>query len=175
MAINTPVSPENSIFRPLLTSTELIESLESSFDWFSGVPDSDFAQTIDGLSNWCFATRENHAVGMAFGASLGGRRPALLMQNSGLGLSLDAIAGTFLLYEMPLTILVSNRGKLESEEPQHRHWGAVTASLLTTFGIKVFPLSELGSVAIQRAASWARETSGVTAVLFERGNISDQS
>ena len=38
------------------------------------------------------AAREDAAVGMAAGAWFGGRRPAVLMQNSGLGTSLNALA-----------------------------------------------------------------------------------
>ena len=151
---------------------QLAAVLRAYANWFSGVPDSDFAATINGLPNWHFSPRENHSVAMAFGAKLGGARPAVMIQNSGLGLCLDVIAGTFILHKMPLLLLVSNRGTLEWEEPQHHHWGRNTTSLLLSFGIPVVDFDALGLDGIRIADSEARASQVPVAVTFERGNIS---
>lgn len=160
-------------FGRVFSASELACSLKESFNWFSGVPDSDLAPVINRLPVWHFAVRENHAVGMAFGATLAGRKAAVLMQNSGLGLSLDAIAGTFLLYELPLLLLISNRGNLEREEPQHKHWGKVATGLLEVFEIPVFSLNLLGQNAFGDAIDEAQGHNRVVAVMAERGNIRD--
>jgi len=55
-------------------------------------------------------TREEEGVGIAAGASLGGKRPALLMQNSGLGNSLNALLSLTKLYSLPLPLIISQRG-----------------------------------------------------------------
>jgi sulfopyruvate decarboxylase subunit alpha len=55
-------------------------------------------------------TREEEGVGIAAGASLGGRRPALLMQNSGLGNSINALLSLTKLYGLPLPLIISQRG-----------------------------------------------------------------
>src|SRR4030095_3581025 len=47
---------------------------------------------------WLPAVREDVAVGLAAGAWFGGRRPVVVMQNSGLGTSLHALASPALLY-----------------------------------------------------------------------------
>ena len=47
-------------------------------------------------------TREDAALGVAAGAYLGGRRPVVIMQNSGLGVSLNALGSLHILYEMPV-------------------------------------------------------------------------
>jgi len=55
-------------------------------------------------------TREEEGVGIAAGAFLGGRRPALLMQNSGLGNSINALLSLTKLYGLPLPLIISQRG-----------------------------------------------------------------
>jgi sulfopyruvate decarboxylase subunit alpha len=55
-------------------------------------------------------TREEEGVGLCAGAWMGGRRPALLMQNSGLGNSINALASLDFLYEIPLIMIISHRG-----------------------------------------------------------------
>src|SRR5687767_13871924 len=46
--------------------------------------------------------REDNAVGIAAGTSLAGRTPAVLMQNSGLGQSVNAIAALVVPYRIPM-------------------------------------------------------------------------
>jgi sulfopyruvate decarboxylase subunit alpha len=56
------------------------------------------------------ATREDEGVGLCAGAWMGGRRPALLMQNSGLGNCINALASLDILYGIPLLMIISHRG-----------------------------------------------------------------
>ena len=63
---------------------------------------SDVATTI--------ATREEEAFGIAAGLYLGGRRPTVMLQSSGLGNSLNALASLLIPYQIPVLILVSMRG-----------------------------------------------------------------
>jgi len=55
-------------------------------------------------------TREEEGVGICAGAYLGGKKPALLMQNSGLGNSINALKSLSELYEFPLLMIMSHRG-----------------------------------------------------------------
>ena len=72
---------------PLIDSgLNVAKSLNEEFDWLSGVPDSMFKGVLPTLNNYHPAPRENHALAMAFGAGLGGKKACLLIQNSGLGL-----------------------------------------------------------------------------------------
>ncbi len=54
--------------------------------------------------------REEEGVGIAAGAALAGKRPVLLMQNSGLGNCVNALASLTGLYRLPLFLLMSHRG-----------------------------------------------------------------
>jgi phosphonopyruvate decarboxylase len=81
------------------------------------------------------AVREDAAVGLAAGAWLGGRRPAVLMQNSGLGTSLNALASLSLLYGLPALLIVTWRGWRGDDAPEHLLTGEITPRLLDVVGI----------------------------------------
>ncbi|WP_407376818.1 sulfopyruvate decarboxylase subunit alpha [Methanobrevibacter sp.] len=55
-------------------------------------------------------TREEEGIGICAGAYLGGKKPAILMQNSGLGNSINALKSLMELYEMPMLMIMSHRG-----------------------------------------------------------------
>lgn len=55
-------------------------------------------------------TREEEGIGICAGAYLGGMKPAILMQNSGLGNSVNALKSLIELYEIPLIMIMSHRG-----------------------------------------------------------------
>ena len=55
-------------------------------------------------------TREEEGIGICAGAYLGGKKPAILMQNSGLGNSINALKSLMELYEFPLLMIMSHRG-----------------------------------------------------------------
>ena len=55
-------------------------------------------------------TREEEGIGICAGAYLGGKRPAILMQNSGFGNSINALKSLIELYEIPMIMIMSHRG-----------------------------------------------------------------
>lgn len=55
-------------------------------------------------------TREEEGIGLCAGAYLGGMKTAILMQNSGLGNSVNALKSLTELYEFPLVMIMSHRG-----------------------------------------------------------------
>jgi sulfopyruvate decarboxylase subunit alpha len=81
-------------------------------------------------------TREEEGVGVCAGAYMGGKRPAILMQNSGLGNCINALASLDLLYGIPLLLVVSHRGtegeKIAAQVPM----GRATVPLLDALGIE---------------------------------------
>lgn len=56
------------------------------------------------------ATREEEAFGIAAGQYLGGLRPTVMLQSSGLGNSLNALTSLLLPYRIPILIVISMRG-----------------------------------------------------------------
>jgi len=112
--------------------------LAAGFDFFVGVPCSLVAPVISELARrGCYRgeTREDAALGVAAGAYLGGRLPAVVMQNSGLGVSLNALGSLHLLYRMPCLLLVTWRGYRGEDAPEHLVMGRTLPGLLDLFGI----------------------------------------
>ncbi len=160
-------------FPLIMTSHQFISELMIHADWFSGVPDSVFKKILPKSDPFYPASRENHAIAMGFGASLSKKKPAILIQNSGLGLSLDALFGLNQLYEVGVLLIISNRGELEWEEIQHKSWGKRTMDLLNLCNITTFDLNELGSCAVEKAAKSAFNDQKISAIIVHRGNIDE--
>ncbi|WP_406656405.1 sulfopyruvate decarboxylase subunit alpha [Methanolobus sp. ZRKC2] len=83
-------------------------------------------------------TREEEGVGVCAGAFMGGKRPAMLMQNSGLGNSINALASLNQLYGIPLLMIISHRGVEGEPIVAQVPMGQLTAPLLETLDIPYF-------------------------------------
>jgi len=113
-------------------------------------------------------TREEEGVGICAGAFLGGLRPALLMQNSGLGNSINALASLDQLYGLPLLMIISHRGSSGEKISGQIPMGRLTAPLLDALGIPSWtprPQQARSFVAHAAAAAWERGT--LAAVLLD--------
>ena len=75
------------------------------------------------------ATREEEGVGLCVGAYLGGKMPCIVMQNSGLGNSINALASLVALYRIPLVMLISHRGTPGEKIGAQFPMGALTSSI----------------------------------------------
>jgi sulfopyruvate decarboxylase alpha subunit len=79
--------------------------------------------------------REEEGVGIAAGAALAGQRPLLLMQNSGLGNSINALMSLTSFYKLPLFILMSHRGGRGEKISAQMPMGEAAPRVLETLGI----------------------------------------
>lgn len=124
-----------------MTGKEFTDLMEDrGYDFFTGVPCSFLEEIIAVLENhsrlpYLAAVREDAALGLAAGAWLAGRMPVVLMQNSGLGVSLNALASLSLLYKLPCLLLVSWRGYEGRDAPEHLLMGKIFLHLLETLGV----------------------------------------
>jgi phosphonopyruvate decarboxylase len=140
---------------------ELATLLERrGFDFFAGVPCSlieDLIATLESHPRLPYipATREDVAVGLAAGAWFAGRRPAVLMQNSGLGTSLNALASLALMYGLPSLLLVTWRGHRGKDAPEHILTGEISPRLLELLKV---PHRVLAADRLEADLAWAAET-----------------
>ncbi len=148
-------------------------AVKDHFDFVTCVPDSIYKEVLPHLPRWECAPRENHAVAMAFGARIAGKNAAILMQNSGLGLALDAIFGTFELYGQGCLIVVSNRGQLPWEEIQHQHWGHITEDFLVSSRIEFARFHEVGVEGIGEIARQVINEKKIIVLTVQRGNLNE--
>jgi len=144
-----------------VSGAELAALLERrGFDFFAGVPCSlieDLIATLEGHPRLPYipAPREDVAVGLAAGAWFAGRRPAVLMQNSGLGTSLNALTSLYLIYKTPCLLIVSWRGHGGVDAPEHLVMGEVCTKILETIGI---PYRVFSSERAEEDVEWAAKT-----------------
>ena len=126
----------------MLSSDSFIEKLrERGFDFYTGVPCSLLSGLISALEHradvpYYPAVREDAAVGLCAGAFMGGKRPVLLMQNSGLGYSLNAFTSLNLIYKFPVLVIMSWRGCGGKDAPEHIIMGDINERLLETAGME---------------------------------------
>ena len=128
------------------------------FDFYTGVPCSLVESLIAALegdprSPWIPAVREDVAVGLAAGAWFGGRRPVVVMQNSGLGTGLNALASLSLMYGLPSLLIITWRGFGGRDAPEHILMGEISPSLLQILGI---PHRVLSRDDVDESLAWAR-------------------
>ena len=144
----------------MITGHDLAGLLERHrFDFFTGVPCSLVEDVIAVLEQgrrapYVAAVREDVAVGMAAGAWLAGRRPCVLMQNSGLGTSLNALASLSLMYGLPALVVVTWRGHGGRDAPEHILTGAITPGLLDLLGM---PYRVLSAETAAADVAWAAQ------------------
>ena len=147
--------------------------LAAGIDFFTGVPCSLVAPVIAELERrgrYHGETREDAALGVAAGAYLAGKLPLVVMQNSGLGVSLNALGSLHLLYEMPCLVLVTWRGFEGKDAPEHLVMGDVLPGLLDLFGI---PWRAPDAPGVDHDVAWAverlRETRRPVALVVKPG------
>jgi len=85
-------------------------------------------------------TREEEGIGVLAGAFLAGKKPAILMQNSGIGNCINAICSLLNYYKIPVIFIISHRGtegeKINAQIPM----GLATKPLLESINVKYYEI-----------------------------------
>ena len=108
---------------------------------FATVPDYIVSHVLEHLwaDSGCrvvTVTREEEGVGVLSGAWLAGRRGALLMQNSGLGNCVNALASLNVASQIPVVLVISHRGDLGELNPAQVPMGQATPPVLDALGVR---------------------------------------
>ena len=130
----------------LLDPSHLFAALaKQNIDYITGVPDSTLKHFCSYLADQLPATahticaNEGAAIALASGYYLGtGKIPAVYMQNSGLGNSVNPLVSLAAkeVYAIPLLLIIGWRGEPGiKDEPQHRLQGAITTQMLDIMNI----------------------------------------
>lgn len=91
-------------------------------------------------------TREEEGIGVAAGGYLGGKKPAIIMQSSGIGNSLNALLSLNQTYKIPLLLLISHRGVEREKIVAQKGIGQALEKLLEAAEIPFLNLSEIGFI-----------------------------
>jgi sulfopyruvate decarboxylase subunit alpha len=121
----------------------------AGIDLVSSVPDINMLQLINLLYEDVEIThvpvgREEEGIGVCTGAYLGGKRPAMLMQNGGLLNSCNGLTTTALQFGIPVLLLIYYAGDI-GDNAFHMV-GLVTEPVLDALGIKTIVLRDPAKV-----------------------------
>jgi len=145
------------------------------YDFVACVPCTWVKDVIDELQGrpdiaYVAATSEAAAVGMAAGAYLGGKTPAVLMQNNGLANCMDVVSSLIQLYRIPLLMVITWRGYRGDDFEEHLAIGKATRKLLKSFDIPVFaPENETVGQHLKVASFTSKMSRGPAALLVRKG------
>ncbi len=114
-------------------------------------------------------TREEEGVGIAAGAYLGGRTPAILMQNSGLGNSINAIKSLLQLYKIPIIFIMSHRGAEGEKILAQIPMGQLTPDLLDLLNIRKFIINSMETIKdVEIAVNFSKKSRESVGILLKR-------
>jgi len=139
------------------------------------VPDAGHRRLIelcraDGSLRTVPLTTEEEGMALLAGAWLGGERGALLMQSSGVGNCINALASLTRACQFPLFMLVTMRGEWGEGNPWQIPMGRAVVPVLETMGARVVTVDRADDVEPTVAAmlSMSYTTSTLTAVLLSQ-------
>ena len=119
-------------------------------------------------------TREEEGVGIAAGAYLGGKTPAILMQNSGLGNSINAIKSLIQLYKIPIIFIMSHRGAEGEKILAQIPMGQLTPDLLDLLNIRKFIIYSMEKIKeVKDAVNVSKKSKESVGILLKRSLWSD--
>ena len=125
----------------MITTTNIIQSLEKyGFDTISGIPCSALSGVFSKINNSPYFTfidssHEGLALASLNGAHLAGKQTTILMQNSGVGNTINFLSSFSLIYKIPCLLIISNRIG-SAMQPEHLIMGKKSDLLLQTIGIE---------------------------------------
>jgi sulfopyruvate decarboxylase subunit alpha len=114
--------------------------------------------------------KEEEGVGVSMGAHLAGARSALLMQNHGFLQAINGIVSGAMLYNIPLLLVISDRGHLGERDPWQTEGGRFTRRVLDALNIQFDELRVAEEVEpkLTRAMMLAQSSLSPVAVLLTR-------
>lgn len=159
-------------------SRQFLDLLEQhGYNFFTGVPCSLFegvTRILDAEPQYGYvsAVREDAAMGLAAGAYLGGRQPVVLMQNSGLGVSMNALVSLHQIYDLPALLVISWRGQGGHDAPEHLIMGEVMDPFLRLLQVPfaVFDPSTLAAD-VEQLTRTMHETRKPVALVVGKGRL----
>jgi sulfopyruvate decarboxylase TPP-binding subunit len=116
---------------------------EAGIDFVSYIPETRLSEILpvlaaDGSFTLAPVASEAEAVGIAAGASLGGKRVAVYMEGTGLFVSTYNLLTVGERYGVPMLLVVAYVGSFEDQRNSYlfSHYGNKTTGLLETLGIE---------------------------------------
>jgi len=133
-------------------SEMIVRALEAGrISFCTHVPDESTGPLLDGLRDlhgvqMHGVMREEEGVGVLAGAYLGGSRGVLIIQASGVGNLINALGSLCVPCNIPMLLLISERGGLHEFNPCQVPLGKSVPAILDSIGVQTFRLERLDEV-----------------------------
>jgi sulfopyruvate decarboxylase subunit alpha len=146
---------------------------EAGVSFVTSLPDANLAKLlalVDAERELTHITlcREEEGIGICAGAYMGGKTPAVIMQNGGFLNSCNALTTTALNFNIPMLLMIYYAGDLGDEG--FATLGSVTEPVLRGLGIRYYVLRKLEEIktTIKGATTLAIDSRRPVAVLFTK-------
>ncbi|MDQ3776219.1 MAG: phosphonopyruvate decarboxylase [Pseudomonadota bacterium] len=165
----------------MIEAQDFVEAARSrGIEWYAGVPCSFLTPFINYVINderltYISSANEGDAVATAAGAVIGGRRAALMIQNSGLGNAVSPLTSLTHVFRIPLLLICTHRGAPGvKDEPQHQLMGRITGRMFDTMELpwESFP-TEPHAIApvLERAARHMARERRPYGLVMQKGTV----
>ena len=84
------------------------------------------------------SNKEDEGIGLCAGATMGGKRSAIIMQNTAIGVTINALVTLTQFYRMPLPMLISYRGEVGEPVACQVEMAVHTKALLNQLNIPTY-------------------------------------
>jgi len=128
----------------LSVSQKIVADLvANNIEFITTVPCKQLAGVIDEVEaspaiHHIPANKEDEGIGLCAGAWMGGKRPAIIMQNTAIGVVVNTLVTLTQFYRMPLPMLISYRGELREPVACQVEMAVHTKALLNQLHIPTY-------------------------------------
>lgn len=117
--------------------------VKNKVEFVTTVPCKQLAGVIEGIENHeaimhVPSNKEDEGMGLCAGAYMGGKRPAIIMQNTAIGVTINTLATLIQYYTIPLPMLISYRGELGERVACQVEMAVHTKALLNQLNIQTY-------------------------------------
>ena len=119
------------------------DMVNNDIEFVTTVPCKQLAGVIDAIDQHkdifhIPSNKEDEGMGLCAGAWMGGKRPAIIMQNTAIGVTINTLATLIQYYRMPLPMLISYRGELREPVACQVEMAVHTKALLAQLNIPTY-------------------------------------
>ena len=123
---------------------QIVDSLvRNKVEFVTTVPCKQLAGVIEGIENnksimHVPSNKEDEGMGLCAGAFMGGKHPAIIMQNTALGVTFNTLVSLTQFYNMPLPMIISYRGEIGERVAIQAEMAVHTKALLAQMNIQTY-------------------------------------
>lgn len=117
--------------------------ITNNVEFVTTVPCKQLAGVISGLEeseqiHHVPSNKEDEGMGLCAGAYMGGKRSAIIMQNTAIGVTINTLATLIQYYNIPLPMLISYRGEVGERVACQVEMAVHTKALLNQLNIQTY-------------------------------------